>query len=246
MRKVLIVLTLFVLWIAACAPDSASTEEASETTDPQTSAPVPTDSSTETAPIGPAEEAVIKQLAENLGLEEGDITVVSTEETEFGDACLGIVMEGVMCAQVVTPGYVIVLEANGIQYEYHTSEDGSRIQPASLALVWKREGGIAGFCDTLTVFRSGEVFASKCGSQAEGTMGTFVNLMTVKEVQQFTDWVIAFDEAKLDASDPQGVADRMVVTVDFFGLGSTSLTEEEQQALFNFAQDLYQELSGKN
>lgn len=243
MRKTLIVSLLLILLTSACAAEAALTEEATEPSDPPTSAPVLTESGSEETPIGPVEEAVIKQLAENLGLEEDDITVVGSETTEFGDACLGVTMEGVMCAQVVTPGYIIVLKANGIQYEYHTSEDGSRVQPASLALVWKREGGIAGFCDTLTVFRSGEVFASKCGSQAEGTMGTFATLMTASEAQQFQSWITEFEETQLDASDPRGVADRMVVTVDVFGVGSATPTESEQQDMFNFAQDLYQKLN---
>jgi len=243
MRKTLIVSLLLILLTSACAAESALTEEATEPSDPPTSAPVSTEPDSEESPIGPVEEAVIKQLAENLGLEQDDITVVSSETTEFGDACLGVTMEGMMCAQVVTPGYIIVLEANGIQYEYHTSEDGSRVQPASLALVWKREGGIAGFCDTLTVFRSGEVFASKCGSQAEGTMGTFATLMTASEAQQFQSWITEFEETQLDASDPKGVADRMVVTVAIFGIGNAMPTESEQQDLFNFAQDLYQKLN---
>jgi hypothetical protein len=151
-------------------------------------------------------------------------------------------MEGVLCAQVITPGRIIVLEANDLAYEYHTSEDGSRIQPATLALVWKREGGIAGFCDTLTVFRSGEVYASKCGSETDGKMGTFADLMTAREIGQFNDWIAEFSDAQLDASDPRGVADRMVVTLELFGTGADEPTESDQQTLFEFAQDLYQKL----
>lgn len=243
MTRALIISLLLILLTSACAAEAALTEEATEPSDPPTSVPVSTEPGSEDTPIGPVEEAVIKQLAENLDLEDGDITVVSSETTEFGDACLGVTMEGVMCAQVVTPGYIIVLEVNGIQYEYHASEDGGRIQPASMALVWKREGGIAGFCDALTVFRSGEVFASKCGSQAEGSMGTFATLLTAREAQQFQSWVTEFEETQLDASDPKGVADRMVVTIDIFGVGNATPTESEQQELFNFAQDLYQKLN---
>lgn len=243
MRRILIVSMLLILLTTACSPEAAPTGEATESSDAPASTTAPTEPSSEKTPIGPVEEAVSKQLAENLGLEEGEITVVSSKPVEFGDACLGVSMEGVKCAQVVTSGRTIVLEADGTKYEYHTSEDGSRIQPASLALVWKREGGIAGFCDTLTVFRSGEVFASKCGPQAEGTMGTFATLMTAREVQQFQSWIAEFEETQLDASDPKGVADRMVVTVDLFGVGTASPTESEQEDLFNFAQDLYHELN---
>jgi hypothetical protein len=193
--------------------------------------------------FGAVEETVIEQLAANLGLPESDIEVISSKTVEFGDACLGVAMEGVMCAQVVTPGRIIVLEADGIQYEYHTSDRGDRVQPATLALVWKREGGIAGFCDILTVFRSGEVFSSTCNSQDEGRMGTFADLLTAPERQQFNDWITKFGDVNLDASDPKGVADQMVVTLDFFGMGSKSPTDSEQQVLFNFAQDLYQNLT---
>src|SRR6266540_7370159 len=189
------------------------------------------------------DQVVIKQLAANLGLQESDISVVSSTTIEFNDACLGVAMEGVMCAQIVTPGHIIVLEANGVQYEYHTDADGSHIQPATLAMVWKREGGIAGFCDTLTVFRSGEVYANQCKPQAEGRMGTFANLLSSDQQNQFMDWMARFGEANLDASDPKGVADRMVVTLNLFGTGSKQATKSDQQALFGFAQNLYQKLS---
>src|SRR6266545_5746660 len=189
------------------------------------------------------EEVVIKQLAANLGLQESDISVVSSTTIEFNDACMGVAMEGVMCAQGVTPGHIIVLEANGVQYEFHTNADGSHIQPATLAMVWKREGGIAGFCDTLTVFRSGEVYANQCKPQAEGRMGTFANLLSSDQQNQFMDWMAQLGEEKLDASDPKGVADRMVVTLDLFGTGNKQITKSNQQELFEFAQNLYQKLS---
>ncbi len=75
------------------------------------------------------EEVVIKQLAANLGLQESDISVVSNTTIEFNDACMGVAMEGVMCAQMVTPGHIIVLEAKGVQYEYHTGR-GWKPHPA--------------------------------------------------------------------------------------------------------------------
>jgi hypothetical protein len=237
---------LLVLSLTACAAESAPTEEAAEVTDvpAEPTEPPVLDDPTPAAPtVGPAEERVIKQLAENLGLEESDISLVSSEETEFSDACLGVTMEGVMCAQVITPGRIIVLEANGLQYEYHTNEDASRVQPASLALVWKREGGIAGFCDVLTVFQSGEVYASKCTSQSDGTMGSLAALLSSSEGEQFNTWMTEFGETKLDASDPQGVADRMVVTLELFGSGSKEPSEAETQALFEFAQTIHQKLT---
>ena len=174
MRNALIVSTLFVLVMTACAGEAASTEEPGAGQSDPTSVP-------EDASMDPTEETVVKQLAQNLGLEESDISVLRNEETDFGDACLDVPLEGTMCAQVVTPGRVIVLEANGVQYAYHISEDGSRVQPATLAMVWRREGGIAGFCDILTVFLSGEVYASSCKAQGESVMSTFSELLSARE-----------------------------------------------------------------
>jgi hypothetical protein len=249
MRRILAISLLFILLITACAPEEAApteiapTEEAPEVTNAPTEPPTSQEATPETATVGPAEEIVIKQLAANLGLQESDITVISNESVEFSDACLGVTMEGVMCAQVVTPGRIIMLEADGSAYEYHTSEDGDRVQPASLALIWKREGGIAGFCDMLSVFRSGEVFTTNCKAQADGTMGTLAGLLTSRERQEFNDWTTEFGEVELDASDPKGVADQMIVTLEFFGTGSEEPTEEEQQDLFSFSQELHQELT---
>lgn len=192
---------------------------------------------------GDVEQQVIKQLAANLGLQESDISVVSNSEVEFGDACLGVAMEGVMCAQVVTPGHIIVLEANGMQYEYHTSADGSRIQPATLAMVWKREGGIAGFCDTLTVFLSGEIYANRCKGQPEGKMDTIAHVLSATEQKQFSKWVADFGQANLDASDPKGVSDRMTITLTFTGTGNKQPIESEKNAMLEFAQKLYQRVS---
>lgn len=192
---------------------------------------------------GDVEQQVIKQLAANLGLQESDISVVSSEEVEFGDACLGVAMEGVMCAQVITPGRIIVLETNGMQYEYHTTADGSRVQPATLALVWKREGGIAGFCDTLTVFLSGEVYANRCKGQPEGKMDTLAHILSATEQKQFSKWVSDFGQVSIDASDPKGVSDQMIITLNFWGTGNKQPTKAEQQVLLEFAQNLYQKMS---
>ena len=49
------------------------------------------------------------------------ITVVSAQPVEWRDSSLGCPIEGMMYAQVITPGYLIVLEANGQEYEYHAS-----------------------------------------------------------------------------------------------------------------------------
>jgi hypothetical protein len=188
------------------------------------------------------EVVLIRQLAGNLGLDEGSISVVRNEAVEFPDSCLGVAMQDVMCAQMVTPGTIVVLETDGVQYEYHVSDDGRRIQPATLALTWSRDGGIAGFCDRLTIFRSGEVYGNSCRSQPDGTMGALVNLLSIAEMDQFQAWMDEFGTVSLDASDPAGVSDRMTLTLNLYGSGSAKPLKDTEPELFTWAQALYQKL----
>ena len=236
MKKKLISITLLVFIITACSPEFQPTEAPATEVETEVPTAEPEQS------LDPVEEAVVKQLASNLGLKESDISVVSNETVEFSDSCLGITMQDVKCAQVTTPGRIVMLEANNIQYEYHTSENGTRIQPATLALTWKREGGIAGFCDSMTIFLSGEVYGSQCRSAPNGTMATFATLFSASDHKQFDVWAKQFGEVILDASDPKGVSDRMEVTLVLYGLGSGKPNEVQKQALFTWSQKLFQKL----
>lgn len=188
------------------------------------------------------EIVLIRQLAGNLGLDEDSISVVSSEAVEFPDSCLGVAMQDVMCAQMLTPGRIIVLETGGVQYEYHVSDDGRRIQPATLALTWSRDGGIAGFCDRLTVFLSGEVYGNQCKSQPNETIGALSTLLTPAERAEFQAWIAQYGSVTLDASDPKGVADGMTVLLNLYGSGSAQPLTDIEPDLFAWAQDLFQKL----
>ncbi len=49
------------------------------------------------------------------------ITLTSAQAVEWNDSSLGCPMEGQMYLQVITPGYLIVLEAAGKEWKYHAS-----------------------------------------------------------------------------------------------------------------------------
>ena len=67
-------------------------------------------------------------LATQLNLDLTSITIKQVEDMEWPDACLGIANQGVTCAQVITPGYKVILEANGQTYEVRTDKTGSNVQ----------------------------------------------------------------------------------------------------------------------
>ncbi len=186
---------------------------------------------------GPAEEAARKQLAASLGVDMAQITVLSDAEVEWPDSCLGVSQEGLMCAQMVTPGHLIVLSVGGVQYEYHTNGDGSEIQPATLLLTWKQDGGIAGFCNSLTIYLSGEVHASSCANVKDTNLA---QLLTPAESAQLRQWQTEFGKVNVDLSDPKNAADAMRRTLYFVGNGAGQPSPDEQQAMYSWAQTLFQ------
>ena len=63
-----------------------------------------------------------EDLSRRLGVPQSDVRVVSVEGREWSDASLGCPEPGVAYIQVITPGYLIILEAGGKRYEYHTAK----------------------------------------------------------------------------------------------------------------------------
>ena len=64
-------------------------------------------------------------LTLKTGVDPEQINTVSIEETTFNDASLGVPEPGVDYAAVLTPGFIIILEAGGENYTYHAS--GARV-----------------------------------------------------------------------------------------------------------------------
>jgi len=119
--------TLFVLLIAllaACrpaAPEPGAGETAATAT-PETPA---TDN-----PADAITAAVKAHLVSELGVAEGDIEVISAEATEFTDSCLGLGGPAESCLQAITPGWLVIVNVAGQEYEVHTDETGQQVRVA--------------------------------------------------------------------------------------------------------------------
>jgi hypothetical protein len=66
-------------------------------------------------------ELAKKDLAQRLSVAADQITVVSSTYKDWPDSSLGCPQKGMVYSQVITPGYLIVLEQGQKQYDYHTS-----------------------------------------------------------------------------------------------------------------------------
>lgn len=90
--------------------------------------PVPTGiPEPEAAPGNPAVVAAREALAKQLQIEPAAIQVISVEEVQWPDGCLGVRTPGVFCIQIVVPGYRVVLEVDGRRYIYHTDMEGRQV-----------------------------------------------------------------------------------------------------------------------
>ncbi len=62
-------------------------------------------------------------LAGRLGVQAGSIRVKEAEAVQWSDASLGCPKPGFGYAQVIVPGYRILLEVNDKEYDYHVGQN---------------------------------------------------------------------------------------------------------------------------
>jgi len=67
-------------------------------------------------------QAAVASAAAAEGVDPSAVTVVSYAATEGPDTGVGCPKEGEVYAQVITPGYLVVLSIDGVEMEYHTDD----------------------------------------------------------------------------------------------------------------------------
>ena len=115
------------LLLAACGGDGDK--------QPATGTPATPPSAAETPTLDetlPAVVATRQDLAARLEQAPEDVQVVSVTPTEWPDACLGAGEEDEVCAEVITPGYEVVLRLNETQYTYRTDQTGANVRFAGV------------------------------------------------------------------------------------------------------------------
>ena len=139
-KPLLLAALLLVALLAACAPGQAAqpTTEPGAAEPPALGTPLTEPTAAETPATGNAADAstitaaAVAQLAAELGLAESDVTVLSAEETNFTDGCLGLGGPEESCLQAITPGWLVTLSANGQEYQVHTDATGQQVRLAGM------------------------------------------------------------------------------------------------------------------
>lgn len=65
--------------------------------------------------------AVVPGVLQDAG---AGATLVSVQEVDWPDSCLGAPLQDEACAQVITPGYRIIVNSGVETFEYHASKSG--------------------------------------------------------------------------------------------------------------------------
>ena len=87
---------------------------------------VPADDGAANTAVAAAQEYLVAQL----GVALGDVQVISAEPTEFSDGCLGLGRPDESCLQAITPGWLIMVEVAGQEYEVRTDQTGQQVRMA--------------------------------------------------------------------------------------------------------------------
>ena len=103
--------------LVQCVDDEPSEE------DTQSDADVASASDAQAEPLPRLIQRAIADLVQTTSAAADEITVVNSEEVEWSDTSLGCPQPDGMYAQMITPGYLFILERDGKTYEYHSGTD---------------------------------------------------------------------------------------------------------------------------
>lgn len=93
--------------------------------------------------------------------------------------------------------------------------------------VWRREGGIAGFCDVVTVL-AGTANVATCATEPPEIVGEVT--LTNEQSQQVNTWLEELAPFTHEEQDP-ATADALAITIVFEGQGDGEATDEDIAAI---------------
>jgi hypothetical protein len=131
---------------------------------------------------------------------------------------------------VATPAEQRML-AEWARLQFEAAQSGRTSAARGLAFGYRREGGIAGFCDDVAVYLDGAVTVSSC----KGVNETF--RLTASQLEPLYAWFDSLRALDYSQSDP-AVADAMKITLALPGQGQKDADEATIQAINEFAAEL--------
>lgn len=119
--------------------------------------------------------------------------------------------------------------------------DGGLTEPvADRALVWRRTGGIAGFCDVVVVGRAGTATAFNCRLGEDHAVAQV--RLAEPELAQLYLWLDKLDSFSWSSGNVGATADAMTVRLELDGSGSGQVPEAERDRMIEFINTLVRRL----
>jgi hypothetical protein len=116
-----------ILTLGGCGQNSGSPSTPAVVTPPQP-AVAPLVSPVPGSNLSPEEQQVVaaalQDAATQLGVAASELSLQQIEAREWGDSSLGCPQPGNLYSQIVTPGFLIVINSRGKQLEYHSDTRG--------------------------------------------------------------------------------------------------------------------------
>lgn len=195
--------------------------------------------------------AVEKYLSEQTGIPLNQITVKDIQETEWPDLCLGAPQGHEMCADVITPGYIILLSTPKGDYTIHTDKIARYIrivQPIQQVdglpaqnppIIWERSGGIAGICQQFTISFDGIYLLQNCRNNTILSQG----VLPEGHMSYLTGLINRYSTFQWKSTPLPDLADMFLDQYTFYGQGDEVPTADQQQSLDEYLGNLASELS---
>lgn len=119
---------------------------------------------------------------------------------------------------------------------------GEELESLGGGFVWRREGGIAGFCDVVSVESDDAAFLQNCRVEPPETLNE-VDLSAAQSAL-LAELVARLDSFSHEQIDP-ATADALTITIVFAGVGDQQPTEEDIAAIDALAIEVLRAAAGQ-
>lgn len=242
MRKIkliLLVLVVSLLW-TGCSPLAQRPPTSMPSPQPSASPPAEGPKGLEVRP--PFIASLQDTLAKNLALSSADITLKEYRSVEWPDACLGLAQTGEVCAQTITPGYLVIFSTPKGTVEFHTNTSGEVFRQAAssqpsderpVVATWQRSGGIAGICRRLILYADGGYLLQDCVKEKVLKQ----DQLPAETLARLKEWTGKYRSFTWKTVIPPGSADMFNDELIFQGQGTQAASEQQQQEIAQYLAD---------
>lgn len=109
-----------------------------------------------------------------------------------------------------------------------------------LIFAWHREGGLASFCDDVTVYVTGDAYVTSCRGSQPQDLGRV--RLAPDQLAIVFDWVDMLQPFEVEQSDP-ATEDAMTIRMRFSGAGTATANAAVEQAITDLALTLINEVT---